>query len=325
MLTLGDRWVSFWYDVSMSNEKDQPTDKITDNQLLVDSVKHQIETFGVDSLTVNELTSEDLDRIPWSGTDLHIQHVRGELERVEDGEVDYLAVRAPNGTPICKAIVDYTQHEGAGTIGQFATMPELRSLGIGSLLMQKLEDKILERGYHAAIIGVESDNPRAQELYERQGYEAYDREEETWQELDEQGKPYDYVADVILLRKELGKEGVNYIIPASVTARELLDTALGEGELSVEQIKASGVRRDTIRGSAPYRITVDGQIDGEEVYQTLALAKNGNWTLATTYKRVNGPSIQTVIQPGSEIDNSKNAKEALQKSIFRQRFDQVRT
>lgn len=46
-----------------------------------------------------------------------------------------------------------------------------RNMGIGSMLMQGLEDEALRRGFTAIGLGVEPDNQKAIDLYAKRGYE----------------------------------------------------------------------------------------------------------------------------------------------------------
>jgi len=165
--------------------------------------RSQIESDGVSSLVVNDLTLEDLNDIEWSGGPLHPESVRKALERKNNGEVDYLTVRAPNGKPITIGGVDYKARKGTGTMWQLATMESLRGLGLGTKLIESLEQKIKGKGLKVATLSVEKDNPLARALYERLGYDIFDHDQESWEELDENGQPYTYVAEVDLMRKEL--------------------------------------------------------------------------------------------------------------------------
>lgn len=112
-------------------------------------------------LRVDNLTEDDLPSLRWSGTPLHLVSVRRALARVPSGEVEYLAVRAPDGYPIAKVGIDYTANPGAGTLWQMATTHELRGLGIGTHLVSVAESRIRERGLLVAQVDVEDDNPRA--------------------------------------------------------------------------------------------------------------------------------------------------------------------
>jgi len=166
------------------------------------NLRQKIERNGVDSLTVNDLDFTDLDRISWSGGAAHIESVRKALERTPE-EVDYLAVRMPDGTPIAIGGVDYTSHTNTGTMWQLVTMESLRGLGIGTRLIKELEKKIAARGLHTATIGVEEDNPGARALYERLGYVHYGHEQSSWTQIDIQGERYTHHAEIDLLKKDL--------------------------------------------------------------------------------------------------------------------------
>jgi ribosomal protein S18 acetylase RimI-like enzyme len=158
---------------------------------------------GLDSLTVSDLTPSDLPLIAWSGSATHLESVTKALQRVASGEVDYLAVRAPDGQIVAKGGIDYKQHAEAPTMWQLATRTELQSLGIGTLLIQAMEDRIRARGFKRAMVGVEHNNPRAQALYERLGYKTCGTEHASWERLDKHGRRFLYETEVILLDKKL--------------------------------------------------------------------------------------------------------------------------
>lgn len=155
------------------------------------------------SLIISDLAISDLEHISWSGSATHIIYVRKALERVEKGEVDYLAVRTPDGLPVSIGGVDYKSHENAGTMWQLVTREYLRGLGIGTKLINALEQKIKDRKINLAMVGVEDTNPRARALYEKLGYEVCGEEQDSWEEEDKDGNKVTHHAQVILLKKEL--------------------------------------------------------------------------------------------------------------------------
>ena len=98
--------------------------------------------FGVENLVVNDLTEADLEFIGWSGSPLHVSHVAAELRRAERGDAEYLAARAPDGSPVAKGGIDYTQEPGVGVIQQLATRTDLQGLGIGTRVVEAAETRI---------------------------------------------------------------------------------------------------------------------------------------------------------------------------------------
>jgi len=176
---------------------------ILGSDAVIDAVRQLIRLEGPGALVVDELRHEDLEQIGWSGSRSHLRAVAEALQRVVSGDVEYLAVRAPTGEPVAKGAIDYTSHDGAGTLWQLATQPELQSLGLGSYLVREAERRIRLRGLRWAILGVEDNNPRARRLYERLGYQAYGREAASWEQEDERGTVTMYETEVTLLRKHL--------------------------------------------------------------------------------------------------------------------------
>jgi ribosomal protein S18 acetylase RimI-like enzyme len=168
------------------------------------ATKAAIRLHGAGSLTVDDLTPADLGLIAWSGGPLHIKAVAAALARVANGEVDYLAVRSPDGCPVSKCGVDYGANDRAGTLWQLATRDDLQGLGIGTALIKAAEGRIRARGLPWAMIGVEDNNPRARALYERLGYAECGHEQASWPEADDQGNVFLYHAELTLMRKSVG-------------------------------------------------------------------------------------------------------------------------
>src|SRR6266536_3331704 len=120
------------------------------------------------TVTVRDLTHEDLPACAWSGTATHVASVARELDRAQRGEVDYLAVCPPSNLPVAIGEVDYQACPGAGMLSQLA---------------------------------VEVNNPRARSLYERLGYVAYSRRPEAWDEELPDGSLTRYGTVCTLMRK----------------------------------------------------------------------------------------------------------------------------
>lgn len=155
------------------------------------------------SLSVRDLTHEDLPSCDWSGSAMHVRQIAEQLRRAERGEVDYLAVCGPADVPVAIGGVDYVRKSGAGTLWQLGVHPALQSCGIGTLLISSAEARITARGLAVAELGVEDSNPRARALYERLGYQPYGRELDSWDVETEEGSVKRYETMCALLRKDL--------------------------------------------------------------------------------------------------------------------------
>ena len=153
---------------------------------------------------VRDLKATDVSSLRWSGSPVHLASVREELGRVPSGEVEYLVACLPSGKTVGKVEIDYASRASAGTLGQAAVHPVLRSCGIGAFLVRVAEKRITARGYTTAELGVEHENPRARALYERLGYVAYDNEPDEWDAEGPDGRIVRYRTMCTLMRKSLG-------------------------------------------------------------------------------------------------------------------------
>ncbi|WP_240929848.1 GNAT family N-acetyltransferase [Streptomyces coryli] len=154
-------------------------------------------------VTIRDLRRADLPACGWSGSALHVKHIGHALDRAAAGEADYLALCPPSGLPIAVGGVDFAPRADAGTLWQLSVHPALRSCGLGTLLVQALEDRARARGRGWAVLGVEDTNPRARALYERLGYEPYGSEPAAWDQEEADGSVRRYETVCTLLRKPL--------------------------------------------------------------------------------------------------------------------------
>ena len=171
----------------------------------ISQVKELAKRGALSELQADNLKDSDIKpaTLGWTGGPLHLNSVRRALQRVKSGEVEMMVIRAPNGIPIAKGGIDYEVNPGSGTIWQLVSHPELKGLGTGTMLIKAMEKKMLKRGVPTAMMGVETWNERAKKLYERLGYKVVGTKQETWKELDKDGKEFDYVADEYQMSKDL--------------------------------------------------------------------------------------------------------------------------
>jgi ribosomal protein S18 acetylase RimI-like enzyme len=152
-------------------------------------------------LTVRDLTVEDLPTLGESPSKL--VSMTKELKRAEVGEVDYLAVCPPSGQPVGYGAVDYLKPAGGATLYQLSVLQPLQSCGIGTILIQALEDRIRARGLPLAELGVDDASSRPRRLYERLGYVVSGSELGSWDVDGPDGAVTRYETTITLLRKEL--------------------------------------------------------------------------------------------------------------------------
>jgi GNAT superfamily N-acetyltransferase len=102
---------------------------------------------------------------------------RRRLEQQTNGEVEYLI--AWRQRPIGHVLIEWAGAKlepiapalkCSPQIVDLLVVADLRSRGIGTLLMRKAEQSILARGFRRVVLGVDVENTRAHAFYERLGY-----------------------------------------------------------------------------------------------------------------------------------------------------------
>ncbi|HEY9291878.1 MAG TPA: GNAT family N-acetyltransferase [Microlunatus sp.] len=131
-------------------------------------------------LTVRDLEPSDLADLDWSGSPQHIRALAAALERSYADEVELVLIMAGNGLSIAVGAVDFDKRAGAGDLWMLSVRTEWQSLGVGTILIAELEERIRRRGLSRATLGVEHDNPRAAALYRRLGYSEDGLELDGW-------------------------------------------------------------------------------------------------------------------------------------------------
>ncbi|WP_329000680.1 GNAT family N-acetyltransferase [Kribbella sp. NBC_00709] len=154
-------------------------------------------------LTVRDLTEADLPACGWYGTPTDLAYVAEAIQRARRGEVDYLTVCPPSGLPVAVGGVDYTKPPGGATLWQLSVRTELRSCGIGTVLIEALEQRARGRGLSWVELGVDDNSSRPRALYERLGYVVSGSETGSWDQEAADGSTTRYETRITLMRKQL--------------------------------------------------------------------------------------------------------------------------
>jgi len=132
------------------------------------------------TLTVRDLEAEDLGDLGWSGGTEHVRAVADAWQISHTGDVALLAIALPNGRLVACGAIDFRVSALVGSVWMLSVHETLQSLGIGTVLIKALEQRVRERGRPKARLSVEHDNPRAAALYRRLGYRECGTELDSW-------------------------------------------------------------------------------------------------------------------------------------------------
>lgn len=133
-------------------------------------------------LSVRDMTCGDLAACTWAGPPEHLAQMRAAIERSATGLVDYLAILDDSGAIVGSCGIDYLPYPDTGYLWQLTVHPDMRSRGIGTILIAAAERRIVARGLHLARLDVELRNVGAHRLYYRLGYNDEVRREVSWYE-----------------------------------------------------------------------------------------------------------------------------------------------
>jgi ribosomal protein S18 acetylase RimI-like enzyme len=147
------------------------------------------------TLTVRELQAEDLADLDWSGGQRHVDAIAARLQASFAGDSALVVAALPNDRLVATGVADFTTDPAYGLIMMLAVHEMVQSLGLGSIVIEALEQRIRARGLAQARIDVEHDNPRAAALYRRLGYREAGTVLDSWSVAD--GRSYVTICTVM--------------------------------------------------------------------------------------------------------------------------------
>ncbi len=144
---------------------------------------------------VRQVTAEDLVGLEWGGEYKHFRHVYADaFQRMQRGYSMLWVAELPGTGLIGQVFIQFIcdRPELADGVERaylysFRVRGEYRSKGVGTRIMDVVEDDLRARGFQYVTLNVARDNPRAQKLYVRRGYQVVAPEPGVWSYIDDQG------------------------------------------------------------------------------------------------------------------------------------------
>lgn len=145
---------------------------------------------------IRHVSRDDLPALEWEGEFSHFRHIFSEAFRLMQlGDVIMWVADLPSFGLIGQLFIQLygprqlrTSDETYAYIYGFRVRPIYRGKGIGSLLLDKAETDLVQRGFLRITLNVAQDNPDARRLYERRGYIVTAPEPGIWSYLDDKGQ-----------------------------------------------------------------------------------------------------------------------------------------
>ena len=149
----------------------------------------------VETVTNRQVTRYDLPALEWNGEFTHFRRVYADAyERVQTGRSVMWVADLPGVGIIGQVFIQlvserYELADGVtrAYLYSFRVKPAYQGMGLGSRMMETLEDDLRQRGYIYVTLNVARTNERAQDLYRRRGYKIIASESGRWSYPDHRG------------------------------------------------------------------------------------------------------------------------------------------
>ncbi len=149
----------------------------------------------INQVIIRPVTEEDLPGMEWDGEYRHFRRVYAEAYQRMNRGYSVLWVADLPGTGLIGQVFiqlfcdrpELADGSERAYLYSFRVRSAFRSYGLGSLIMDVVEDDLRERGFQYVTLNVARDNPGAQRLYLRRGYRVVAPEAGIWSYPDEKG------------------------------------------------------------------------------------------------------------------------------------------
>lgn len=156
---------------------------------------NQEEPSWADGIVIRPMVEADLPAMEWDGEYKHFRRVYADAySRMKRGLSVLWVAELPGVGLIGQVFIQFIcdRLELADGVDRaylysFRVRSGFRDRGLGTRMMDIVEEDLHSRGFQAVTLNVARDNPRAQQLYIRRGYRVVAPEAGVWSYQDEKG------------------------------------------------------------------------------------------------------------------------------------------
>lgn len=149
-----------------------------------------------DQIVIRQVTHTDLPALEWGGQYKHFRRLfRRAFERAREGKAVLWIAELPGEGILGQIFVQLVTQRSALADGNtrayiyaFRVRPEHRGEGLGTLLLETVEEDLRRRGFKRVCLNVGRNNLDARRLYERLGYSVVASEAGIWSYIDHRGR-----------------------------------------------------------------------------------------------------------------------------------------
>jgi len=161
---------------------------------------------------IRQADKDDLLNLEWNGEYSHFRRLYADTYMMVEQGSALIWIAEVNGSGLigqCFVSLKRNRPELADGIVRayiygFRVKPEYRNEGIGSRIMQTIENDLKKRGFQQVALNVGQDNHDARRFYERLGYLMVGADPGFWSYIDDKGKRIDIHEPAWRMVKYLG-------------------------------------------------------------------------------------------------------------------------
>ena len=161
---------------------------------------------------IRQADKDDLLNLEWNGEYSHFRRLYADTYMMVEQGSALIWIAEVNGSGLigqCFVSLKRNRPELADGIVRayiygFRVKPEYRNEGIGSRIMQTIENDLKKRGFQQVALNVGQDNHEARRFYERLGYLVVGADPGFWSYIDDKGKRIDIHEPAWRMVKYLG-------------------------------------------------------------------------------------------------------------------------
>jgi ribosomal protein S18 acetylase RimI-like enzyme len=150
-------------------------------------------------IKIRKLDSSELSALEWGGEYTHFRRMYHQaFLRMRENLGNIWVAVLPNKKIIGQVIITHLSRSPELADGKtraylwsFRVIPQHRSHGIGSRMLDFVHADLLFRGFRAVTLTVAQQNSQAIRLYERHGYKVFGSDPGPWHYVDNDGKQQD--------------------------------------------------------------------------------------------------------------------------------------
>jgi len=156
----------------------------------------QIPIIHAEQIRIRRMTREDLPKLEWDGEFTHFRNVyKNVYNRMQHGTAEAWVAELPQAEIIGQVFLQLESDRPELADGwnraylySFRIKPPYRNHGLGTRMLNVLEEYLIARRFTRLTLNVARDNPDAIRLYKRLGFHIVAEEPGIWSYIDHQGQ-----------------------------------------------------------------------------------------------------------------------------------------